>query len=103
MRCLQFLPYQGIAFRGNEDSNNNLTQLLMLISKNYPVVIQKLKSKGKGKLYTHHDYQNELFQIMANQVLQKKIMELTVTFIPSCVMSTKIFQIKNNIHSVFIG
>ena len=36
-----------------------------------------MKSKNKSKkLSTHHDYQNELLQTMASQVLQRKLIEV---------------------------
>jgi len=76
MKRLQFLGRQGIAFRGNDDGNDNFIQLLLLWRKDHPCVIQRLQSKESfKKLYTHHDYQDyqdELLQIMANQVLRKK-------------------------------
>ena len=57
--CLQFLGRQGIALRGNDDGNDNLTQLLLLRGKDHPCVIQRLQSKELSKkLYTHHDYQD---------------------------------------------
>ena len=34
MECLQFLARQGLALRGNEDLNDNLTQLMVLRGKN---------------------------------------------------------------------
>jgi hypothetical protein len=77
MECLQFLGRQGIALRGNEDGNDNLTQLLLLRGKDHPRVIQRIQSKESSKKrYTHHDYQDELLQIMANQVLRKKLREV---------------------------
>ena len=72
MECLQFLARQGIALRGNEDGNDNFTQLLLLRGKDYPEIIQRLQSKDSKKSYAHHDFQNELLQIMANKVLRKK-------------------------------
>jgi len=77
MECLQFLGRQGIAFCGNDDGNDNFTQLLLLRGNDHPCVIQMLQSKESSKkLYTHHDYQNELLQIMANQALWKKLTEV---------------------------
>ena len=77
MECLQFLGRQGIALRGNDDGNDNLTQLLLLRGKDHPRVIQRLQSKDSStRRYTHHDYQDELLQIMANQVVRKKLTEV---------------------------
>ena len=56
IECLQFLGRQGIALCGNDDGNNNLTQLLLLRGKDNPRVIQRLQSKESSKkFYTHHD------------------------------------------------
>ena len=76
MECLQFLARQGIALRGNEDGNDNFTQLLLLRGKDHPEIIQRLQSKDSKKSYTHHDFQNELLQVMENQVLRKKIADV---------------------------
>jgi len=85
MKRLQFLGRQGIAFRGNDDGNDNFIQLLLLWRKDHPCVIQRLQSKESfKKLYTHAE-------------------KVIVTFIPSCVTNTQTFQIKNNFRSVFVG
>ena len=51
---------QLLAFRGN-DGNGNLTQLFKLLNKN-----------GQHK-YIHNDIQNELIELMAKQVLARKL------------------------------
>ena len=74
MESLQFLARQGIALRGNEDGNDNLTQLLYMRSKDHPWIKERLMEKVAGvKKYTHHDYQDELLEIMGNQVLRRKL------------------------------
>ena len=79
MECLQYLARQGIALRGNEDGNDNLTQLLLLRGKDHPLILERLKGKVSGKRsYTHHDFQNELLSIMANNVLRSKLNEVKV-------------------------
>ena len=74
MECLQFLGRQGIGFRGNEDGNDNLTQLMLLRGKDNNDIVDRITSHVSGKKrYTHHDYQDELLNLMANQVLRKKL------------------------------
>ena len=50
------------------------------------------------KLYTHHNYQDELLQVMANQFLRKKITKIQKSYFYSimCDEYTEIIQIKNN-------
>ena len=77
MESLQYLARQGIALRGNEDGNDNLTQLLLLRGKDHPYIIERLQSKIPGKKrYTHHDFQDELLTIMSNQLLRKKLYDV---------------------------
>ena len=47
----------------------------MLRGKDHPEILQRLQSHS-SKCYTHHDFQNELLQIMSNQVLRKKIADV---------------------------
>ena len=71
MQCVQYLGRQGIAFLGNNNSNDNFHQLLLLRGKDDPMILEKLKddsNKRKYK-YIHPDYQLELLTIMAHQVL----------------------------------
>ena len=77
MECLQFLGRQGIALRGNEDGNDNLTQLMLLRGKDHPDIVKRITSHVSGKKsYIHHDYQDELLNLMANQVLRKKLCDI---------------------------
>ena len=70
MRCLRYLARQGIAIQVTHD-NDNFTQLLKLIGTKDASIIDIL-NQGSQK-FTHHDAQNELLDIMAKQVLSKKI------------------------------
>ena len=68
--------FLGLAFRGN-DGNDNLTQLSKLLKKNDPVLLTRLDKESHlepGQLkYMHNDIQNELIELMAKQVLAKKL------------------------------
>ena len=78
--CLQYLARQGIPLRGNDDGNDNLTQLLLLRGKNHPYIFERSFSKVCGeKCYTHHDLQNELFFIMSNQLLRSKLCDVNIS------------------------
>ena len=77
MQCLQYLARQRIPLRGNDDGNDNLTQLLLLRGKDHPYIVERLLSKVRGeKRYTHHDFQNELLFIMSNQLLRRKLCDV---------------------------
>ena len=76
MKCIRFLARQGLAFRGN-DGNDNLTQLFKLLNKNDPALLTRLDKEshlepGQHK-YMPNDIQNELIELMAKQVLAKKL------------------------------
>ena len=46
MECLQYLARQGLAIRGTDDElENNLTQLLMLLCKREPDILQRVTTK----------------------------------------------------------
>ena len=67
MECLQYLACQGIPLRGNDDDNDNLTQLLLLREKYRSYTSERSLFKVPGeKRYTHHDFQNELLLIKSN-------------------------------------
>ena len=70
MRCLRYLARQGIAIQGTH-GNDNFTQLLKLIGTKDASIIDRL-NQGSQK-FTHHNVQNELLDIMAKQVLSKKL------------------------------
>lgn len=76
MDCVRYLARQGIAFRGN-DSNDNLTQLFKLLNKNDISILNRLDKDAKldsgQHKYLHNDIQNELIDLMAKQVLSKKL------------------------------
>ena len=75
MECIQYLARQGIALRGNDHIDDNLTQLLLLRSKDNPEVTKRLSapSTANKRKYKHQDYQNEFLSLMANQVLRAKL------------------------------
>ncbi|XP_066935707.1 zinc finger MYM-type protein 1-like [Clytia hemisphaerica] len=71
---------QGLALRGNDDGNDNLTQLLYLRSIDHPWIRARLAAENKPnpgvKEYTHHDYQEEITGIMGNQLLRRKLYDI---------------------------
>ena len=77
MECVQFLGKQGIAFQGHSSDTDNFTQLLLLCGKDDVSILKRLQSTG-GKLkskYTH-EFQNELLDIMAKQILAMKLKDI---------------------------
>ena len=76
MECVCFLARQGLAFRGN-DGNDNLTQFFKLSNKNDTALLTCLDKESHLKSgqykYMHNDIQNELIELMAKQVLVKKL------------------------------
>ena len=76
MESLQCLTQQGISFHGNDDLENNFTQLL-LRAKEYSWVKERIMSQESGtKKYNHHDFQDEIWNIMAKQILRKKLFDV---------------------------
>ena len=74
MESLQYLARQSIAFCVNDDLDNNFTQLLLLRAKDYLWVKERIMSQKSGtKKYNHHDFQDEILNIMAKQVLRKNL------------------------------
>ena len=77
MECLQYLARQGIAFRGNNDIYCNFAQLILLRSKEHRWIRERITSGVDGtKKYAHNEYQDELLNIMASQVLRKKLCDI---------------------------
>ena len=75
MECLQYLTRQEIAFHGNNDIDSNFAQLILLRSKEHPWIRERITSGVDGtKKYTHSEYQEELLNIMASQILRKKLL-----------------------------
>ena len=76
MECIRLLARQGLAFKGN-DGNDNLTQLFKLLNKNGPASLTRLDKEGHLEPdqhnYMHSDMQNELIELMAKQVVAKKL------------------------------
>ena len=75
IEILRFTAVQGIAQRGNDetkDSENrgNFLELLQLISKNNPIVENKLKEGPKNAKYTHPSIQNEILNVLASATLE---------------------------------
>ena len=73
IRGLRYLARQGIAIQGTRCSDN-FTHLLRLLGTNDPLVIEKLERSSLK--FIHSDVQNELLDIMAKQVLSKKVAEV---------------------------
>ena len=79
MESLQYVGRQGITLRGKEEGNQNFTQLLLLLG-NHPFIIERLTStREHGCLYVHHNYQNDLINIMSKQLLRKKLYDVNRT------------------------
>ena len=78
MESLQYVARQGIALRGNDDFDDNFTQLLLLCAKDHPWIKERIMSKhcGGTKKYIHHHFQDEILDIMAKQVLRKKLYDV---------------------------
>ena len=77
METVQFLGRQGIAFQG-ENENGNFTQALLFRGKDDTNISQRLNAPTTRQLkkYTHHDYQNELLEIMSKHVLSTKLSQI---------------------------
>ena len=68
---------QGIPLRGKEEGNDNFTQLLPLRGKDHPFITERLTStREHGSLYVHHNYQNDLINIISKQLLRKKLCDV---------------------------
>ena len=77
MESLQYLGWQGIPLRGKEEGNDNFTQLLLLRGKDHAFIIERLTStREHGSLYVHHNYQNDLINIMSKQLFRKKLYDV---------------------------
>ena len=70
MKCLRYLARQGIAIQGTH-GDDNFTQLLMLMGTKDTSIIDRLSQASQK--FTHHEVQNEILDIMAKQVLSKKV------------------------------
>ena len=101
MECLQYLARQRIAFRGNNDIDSNFAQLILLRSKEHPWIRERITSGVDGtKKYTHNEYQGELLNIMASQVLRKKLYDINNSKM-FAVTSTLTFLINSNFHFAY--
>ena len=76
MECIQYLARQGIAMRG-DNGNDNLKQLLKLVCKSDSDILKRLHNEGTihswQRKYLHNDFQDEFLELMARQVLLKKL------------------------------
>lgn len=72
MDCIRYLARQGIALRGDND-NDNLTQLFKLLNGNDECTLKRLESDNHQRKYLHNDFQNELIELMARQVMSRKL------------------------------
>ena len=70
MKCLRYLARQGIAIQGTH-GDDNFTQLLKLMGTKDTSIIDRLSQASQK--FTHHEVQNEILDIMAKQVLSKKV------------------------------
>ena len=72
-----FFKRLGIPLRGKDEGNDNFTQLLLSRGKDHPFIIERLTStRENGSLYVHHNYQNDLINIMSKQLLRKKLYDV---------------------------
>lgn len=79
MECIQYLARQGMPLRGSDHINDSLTQLLLLRSKDHPMLAERISSGSSSnkRKFTHQDFQNELLTLMANEVLRNKLTSIT--------------------------
>ena len=77
MESLQYLGRQRIPLRGKEEGNDNFNQLLLLRGEDHLYIIERLTStREHSSLYVHHNYQNDLINIMSKQLLRKKLYDV---------------------------
>ena len=70
IECVKFLARQGIPLQGEHDDNDNLTQLLLFRCNEMERKRVIAKSRDlEHKKMSHSDYQNELLELMAREVL----------------------------------
>lgn len=68
MSCVQFLGRQGLALRGNQSDEGNLSQLLKLRSDDDSMLFEWLNSRAHD--YTSPKIQNDMLSIMANSIIR---------------------------------
>lgn len=66
---MKLLGRQGLAFRGHDNDNGNLHQLLKLRSEDDPGLSQWLQARHHN--YTSPEVQNEILKIMANSIVRE--------------------------------
>ena len=81
---LRYLARRNIAIQGTHGFDS-FTHLLRLLGTKDPLVIEKLERSSLK--FSHSDVQNELLDIMAKQVLSKKVAEIRkMIILASCAM-----------------
>ncbi|KAJ8034360.1 Zinc finger MYM-type protein 1 [Holothuria leucospilota] len=82
IECLQFLGRQGIPIQGNTEDQSNFIQLLRLRARDNPFISKWVNSESetvrpkKEEKYTSHDIQNEIFEIMAHNVIRDIVQDI---------------------------
>lgn len=81
IEALRFLSVQGLALRGNDESEESLNrgnfiELINLLAKNDPIVKNRIESGPRNSKYLHSSIQNELIFLMAKMVLRKITQEV---------------------------
>ena len=71
IKCLRFLPLQGVSLRGL-DNNDNLTQILYFLGTKDDNITKHFQGQ-LGHKYAYHDIQNKLLHIMASTVLRVRV------------------------------
>ena len=69
LSSVRYLARQGLALRGDDDTESNLIQLLHLRAQDKPQLLKWLERSSRK--YTSHENQNEMLEIMAHQIMRK--------------------------------
>ena len=69
LSSVRYLARQGLALRGDDDTESNLIQLLHLRAEDKPQLMKWLERSSRK--YTSHENQNEMLEIMAHQIMRK--------------------------------
>ena len=77
LETLRFLARQGLALRNSNEFESNFTQALLLRCMEHPEMQRRIFSKNKGNpKYTHHEYQDEMLILMANEVQRQVLIDI---------------------------
>jgi hypothetical protein len=82
---LRYFARQGLPIRGHTDKSGNLYELIMLRSSDNPEVESSLKRERF--VYTSHEIQNEVLQLMAHSVLRSLIADISKARIFSLIVN----------------